>query len=371
MAAITAGAWRMPPGVGKGAADLITKLLRPDPDARLGPTLVLQHPWIVRHCGTGRAFAAAGAGAAGAAADALVTATGLCVAPWDNLRSALVKQPHQVGLTSALHAFEAREGELARGGIAPLPLADCLQQRFTAMTAAGLVPEVAAAAAAAAQGAACGTEARGLDVDVLGALAEAAADGVLPAGVIEDMERLLGLALPAPHLHAATTGGRPRSGQGLAGVAAPPSAFRSASRRPRTELALTNPREAAAAQTLSPPALLPLGSATPNRHRSAAAGGVAGAAGAAGGTPEMMRRVLTPGRRAARVPTAAALPVDGCAATAGVAAGGGLAYGSGGLTAAGIGENGAAATPGRNVGGRTPAKRVAPPQLPASLLEGL
>jgi serine/threonine protein kinase len=51
MARITAGAYRMPRGISRDAADLIRKLLSRDPDARPAPAAVLHHPWLVRLCG--------------------------------------------------------------------------------------------------------------------------------------------------------------------------------------------------------------------------------------------------------------------------------------------------------------------------------
>lgn len=48
---IKAGAFRVPRNVSPAAADLIRRLLVQDQHARLSPSAVLAHPWVVKHCG--------------------------------------------------------------------------------------------------------------------------------------------------------------------------------------------------------------------------------------------------------------------------------------------------------------------------------
>jgi aurora kinase len=60
---IKAGAFRVPRNVSPAAADLIRRLLVQDQHARLSPSAVLAHPWVVKHCGASpAASSAAGVG---------------------------------------------------------------------------------------------------------------------------------------------------------------------------------------------------------------------------------------------------------------------------------------------------------------------
>jgi hypothetical protein len=64
---IKAGAFRVPRNVSPAAADLIRRLLVQDQHARLSPSAVLAHPWVVKHCGASPAASSASAPAPAAA----------------------------------------------------------------------------------------------------------------------------------------------------------------------------------------------------------------------------------------------------------------------------------------------------------------
>jgi len=151
VARITQGTYSLPPFVSKAAGDLVGKLLRLRQSERIGPAAVLQHPWMLRYCGS----VAKGGATEGSSSDELIALTELCLAPWPSMRSAGLAS--SAGMAAAVAARDAAYTKATTPMLLPieevvaaLALEDKAEETgpaATATTAAGDTLRVAAVGA--------------------------------------------------------------------------------------------------------------------------------------------------------------------------------------------------------------------------------